>query len=167
MLDKISHGVCKGHKISRTSGSRGMGLVVGLLQALFPCDTILTIEGMIIQDVEHPMIRCEILHRDVDGLTQFGSETSLSHTLPIEVPIKPVNPISNPVHLYVSYESRWSPRLTDHLRLTFLNHGLRCDRSILEACCNLLILVPASVYTVTATKQCLKDNILRTPLLPY
>ena len=36
-----------------------MGHVVGLVQALFPRDTVLTIEGVVIQDVEHPKIRCD------------------------------------------------------------------------------------------------------------
>ncbi len=47
-----------------------MGHVVGLVQALFPRDTVLTIEGVVIQDVEHLKIRCDIFNGDIDEPTQ-------------------------------------------------------------------------------------------------
>lgn len=60
MLEKVSRALLQENIICRISGGYGMGHVVGLLQILFPCDTSLTIEGVVIQDVEHPKIRCEI-----------------------------------------------------------------------------------------------------------
>jgi len=168
MLEKISHGLCQDHKICRISGSRGMGHVFGLVQALFPRATVLTVEGVVIQDVARPKIRCEILHGDADGLTRIQLETSLSHTLPIKWPIKPVNPMSNPVYQDTPYSFVWSKWLADYLRLTFMNYGLRCDLSILEACCNLLVHIPASLNigtTVSSSKTDRTRNIPTTPLL--
>lgn len=141
---------------------------VGLVQALFPRDTVLTIEGVVIQDVEHPKIRCDIFHGDTDGLTQIQLETSLSHTLPIKWPIKPVDPMSNPVYHETTYSFGWSRWLADYLRLMFMNYDLRCDRSILEACCNLLVRIPASLdigTSIPSSKMDRTENIPTTPLL--
>jgi len=145
-----------------------MGHVVGLIQALFPRDTVLTIEGVVIQDVDHPKIRCDVFHGDTDGLTQIQLETSLSHTLPIKWPIKPVDPTSNPVYHDTTYSFGWSRWLADYLRLIFMNYGLRCNRSILEPCCKLLVHIPVSLdigTSIPSSKMDRTENIPTTPLL--
>jgi len=168
ILGKVSQALCQEDKICRISGHRGMGYVIGLIRALFPRDLVLTIEGVVVQDVEHPSIRCEIVDTNADGLTQIQLETSISNTMPIRLPIERLDFMSNHVYHDVPYNFSWSRWLADSLRLIFMNYGLRCDRSILKACCDLLVLVPASLYvgaTIPSSKNDRTKPILPTPLL--
>ena len=143
LLEKVSQALCQENKICRISGYYAMGHVVGLLQALFPQNLVLIVEGVVVQDVEHPKIRCEI---DDSGLTQLYLETCVSNSMPIELPIKSLYLTSTDIAHDTSYSFKWSTWLADYLRLIFMNHGLMCNRSIMEACCDLLVLVPASIY---------------------
>ena len=63
LLGSVSRALREDQKICRISGSRGMGHVVGLVQALFRRNTVVTVEGIIIQDIEHSKIVCEIIRR--------------------------------------------------------------------------------------------------------
>ena len=143
MLEKVSRALLQEKEICRISGNRGMGHVVGMLQILFPRDTSLTIEGVVIQDVEHPKIRCEIDGSEDSATIRIHVETSISHTIPVNLPImhnQDVFPLPRP-----RYSFHWSGWLADYLQLIFTEHGLILDKSISEACCNLIIFLPASI----------------------
>ena len=70
LLESVSRALREDQKICRISGSRGMGHILGLIQALFRRNTAVTVEGTIIQDIEHSNIVCEIIQRDRSEPTQ-------------------------------------------------------------------------------------------------
>ena len=145
LLEKVSQALRQDNKICRISGYRAMGHIVGLIRALFPYYLVVTIEGVIVQDVEHPKIRCEIIDVGTDGMTKIYLETSLSNSTSIRLPIETLDLISDSIAHETSYSFNSSMWLADQLRLIFLNHGLMCSQSIMQASCDLLVLLPASL----------------------
>ena len=169
IIKKSSQALCQEDKICRISGLHGMGHVIGLIRALFPCDLVLTVEGVVVQDVEHPKIRCEINLANADRLTEIQLETSISNATSIKLPIKQLDHMpSNSVSHDAPCSFSWTGWLADYLQLTFMNYGRRCDRGVLEACCDLLVLAPASIHigtTVPTSKHDRTNPIPSTPLL--
>lgn len=145
MLEKVSRALLQENEICRISGVCGMGLVVGMLQILFPCDTSLTIEGVVMQAVEHPKIRCEIADSEHDGFIRIHVETSISHTRPVNLPFTDRKNGLGRYYHDLPYSFHWSGWLADYLRLILTERDLIIDRSIIEACCDLLIYLPASI----------------------
>ena len=145
VFEKVSRALLQENMICRISGVCGMGVVVGMLQILFPRDTSLTIEGVVMQDVESPKIRCEIEQSKHDGLIEIHVETSISHTMPVNLPIRYQGPRDNSPWLWRPCSFVWSGWLAAYSRLRFSEFGLILDESILEACCDLLIFLPASL----------------------
>lgn len=145
VLEKVSQALCQDSKICRISGYRAMGHIVGLIRALFPHDLVLTVEGVVVQDVERPKIRCEIIDTDTGGMTRIYLETSISNSTSFKLPIERFDLTSNNMGHDTLYSFKWSTWLTDYLRLIFLNYGLMCNESIIQACCDFLVLVPSSL----------------------
>ena len=150
LLGSVSRALREDQKICRISGSRGMGHILGLLQALFRRNITVTVEGTIVQDIEHSSIMCEIIQRDRSELTQIHLETCIPTSKPIELPIT-IFQSTSPQRLELGeYNFNWIGCVADRLQLNFLNHGFDCDQAILEACCDLLVLIP-TVLDVTPT----------------
>ena len=170
MLESVSRALLHENQICRISGSHGMGHVVGMLQILFPRDTSLTIEGVVMQHVEHPKIRCEIEESKQDAMIRIHVETSISHTMPVNLPITHQNPSARQDKYYgrfLPYNFVWSGWLADYLRLVFTEHNLTFDGSILEACCNLLIHLPASIAISVASRSSVKpEKAVKLPAIP-
>lgn len=143
LLGSISRALREDQKICRVSGSRGMGHILGLLQALFCRNTFITVEGTIIQDIEHSSIFCEIIQRDRSEPTQVYLETCISTSEPIELPITILQSTSTqPQKLMMPYMFHWTGCIADCLQLNFLNCGFKCDQAVLDACCDVLVLIP-------------------------
>lgn len=153
LLEKASQALCQENKICRITGYRSMGHIIGLLQALFPYNLVLTVEGVVIQDVEHPKIRCEVDVSAWDESTQLHLETIISNSTSIQLPIGRLTNLSHYTGPYATYTFNWSNWLADYLRLIFMEYGLMCDGNIIQACCNLLVLVPASIYVEATVPQ--------------
>lgn len=145
ILVSISRALCEDQKLCRISGSRGMGHVLGLIQALFHRTTVVTVESTIIQDVESAKIYCEITQSDSPEPTQIHLETSISNSTPVELPITVLQTPTKTLQPPMLYRFNWSGGLADRLQLVFLNYGLICDQAILDACCNLLIFIPTAL----------------------
>lgn len=139
-----------------------MGIILGLLQALFPRTTVLMIEGIVIQDVERPKIYCDINSSAGHESTKITIETRLRTSDPIFLPI-----IWLETRLELSFGTcrfSWTGCIADWLRLNFRNVGLTCDQTILDACCNLVVLLP-TVYSIEPRHQLPKVGLSFTPLL--
>lgn len=145
ILVSVSRALCEDQKICRIAGSQGMGHILGLIQALFHRSTVVIVESTIIQDVESARIYCEISQSDRLEPTQIHLETSILTSTPVDLPITVLQTTSKKLQLLMPYRFNWSGGLADLLQLTFLNYGFNCDQAILDACCNLLILIPTAV----------------------
>ncbi len=79
LLESLAEALSDDAKVCRISGSSGMGHILGLIQWLFPRSVVLTVENTIIQDVEHPKIRCEIARENGScALVSVSVETIVS-----------------------------------------------------------------------------------------
>ena len=145
LLEKVSQALRQESKICRISGSRAMGHISGLLQALFPHNFVLVIEGVIVQDVDNSKIRCEIVD-SADCCTRINLETTILDSMSVRLPIEHLDLTSSNMRNKKNYTFNWSNWLADYLRLVFMNYGLTCNHSIMKACCNLLVSVPAFLY---------------------
>ena len=163
ILESVSRALREDQKLCRISGSRGMGHILGLLQALFRRNITLTVEGTIIQDIEHSSIVCEIIQRDRSEPTQIHLETCLLTSKPIQLPITPLKS----VYTDEPYIFNWIGCIADRLQLTFLNYGFKCDQAILDACGDLLVLVPAAIRVspTTSWKYGISQPMRLLPLL--
>ena len=166
LLVSVSRALREDQKICRISGSRGMGHILGLLQALFSRSIIVTVEGTIIQDIEHSNTVCEIRQRDRSQPTQIHLETCLPASEPIQLPITILQSAYTELYTEGSgpYMFNWAGCISDQLQLTFLNYGFRCDQAILDACCNLLVLITTAL-SVSATTSTNYGSFQPMPLL--
>ena len=151
LLESISRALREDQKICRISGSRGMGHILGLLQALFRRNITVTVEGTIIQDIEQSNIVCEIIQRDRSEPTQIHLETCLPTSKPIQLPITILQSAysENPG----PYIFNWTGCVADRLQLTFLNHGSKCDQAILDACSDLLVHITTALSLSATTSK--------------
>ena len=176
ILGSVSRALREDQKICRISGTRGMGHILGLLQALFRRNTVVTVEGTIIQDIEHSNIVCEIIQRDRSEPTRIHLETCIPTSKPIELPIAILQNTSGfgNIRPYFrsrgSYEYNWTGCVADQLQLIFLNYGFTCDQAILDACCDLLVLVPGALSVAPTSQDEYKsrnpESLQPAPLLP-
>ena len=141
LLALTSRALVEDDKICRISGSRGMGHIFGLLQILFPRTTTVIIEGTI---VESAAIRVEFLSVWGDKPIEIYLETIISATSPMNLPIDPHVTLST-TNFSPPYRFHWSGCLADSLQTYFLDLVLECDQNVLDACCELLMLIPAGI----------------------
>ena len=162
LLGSVSRALREDRKICRISGSRGMGHILGLLQALFRCNTFVTVEGTIIQDIEHCNIVCEIVQRDHSELTRIYLETRIPTSKPTELPMAILQTIPSRLRSNFGeshfedlglYRFNWTGCIADLLQMVFLNYGFTCDQAVLDACCDLLVLVPGAVSVAPTFKE--------------
>ena len=164
LLGSISRALREDQKICRISGSRGMGYILGLIQALFRRNTVVTVEGAIIQDTEHSNIVCEIIQRDCSEPTHIYLETCIPTSKPIELPIAILQSTSTQSQESIPYTFHWTGWVADWLQLMFLNYGFKCDQAILDACCDLVMLIPAAL-SVSPTFSRERERLQPAPLL--
>ena len=165
LLGSVSRALREDQKICRISGSRGMGHILGLLQALFRRNTVVTVESTIIQDIEYSSIVCEIIQRDRSEPTQVHLETSIPTSKPIELPITILQSTSARNQEPMLYKFHWTGCVADRLQLSFLNYGFKCDQAILDACCDLLVLIPKAI-SILPTLSREVERLQPAPLLP-
>ena len=122
-----------------------MGHILGLLQALVPRSTAITVEDTIIQDMGRPKIYCEIICPAPHIPTHVHLETSISTSIRVEVLSAVVQSGLGPLGLEVDHGYHWSGWLAYYLQLTFLNAGLHCNQAILNAVVNFLMLLPEAL----------------------
>ena len=174
IFGSVSRALREDQKICRISGSRGMGHILGLLQALFRCNTVVTVEGTIIQDIEHCNIVCEIVQRDHSEPTRIYLETSIPTSKPIELPMAILQTIPSRFGSVFGeshfedlglYRFNWTGCIADLLQMVFLNYGFTCDQAVLDACCDLLVLVPGAVSVAPTFKEGYEFESRPAPLL--
>lgn len=111
--------------LCRIEGSMGMAYIVSMLQVLFPRSLNITVEGVIIQDVQCPKIYLAVKNADTMKPPEIRLESSVLHTGPVSLPI------SDTFSRFWSKKSRftWSGCLADYLRLELLTYGLLTVRA--------------------------------------
>ena len=145
LLEKASEAFRGENEVCRISGCHGMGHIVALLQALFPRVTSLTVDGVVIQSMETPKIRCEVILEPLLHV-RIELETVLSHTMPVKLPISgPTNAVNVGRWMELGYHFTWSGWLVNCLELVFTEFRCKWDRKILQTICNLLVLLPVDV----------------------
>ena len=164
LLGSVSRALREDQKICRVSGSRGMGHILGLLQALFRRNTVVTVEGTIIQDIENSSIICEIMQRDRSEPTRVYLETCIPTSQPIELPIAILQSTSTQTQQPMPYMFHWTGCVADNLQLTFLNYGFECDQAVLDACSDVLVLIPKAL-SISPTLSRELDRVQPAPLL--
>ena len=153
LLESVSRALREDQKICRISGGRGMGHILGLLQALFRRNITVTVEGTIIQDIEDSNIFCEIMQRDRSEPTQIHFETCIPTSKPIQLPIT----ILQSGYIDPGPYFNWTGCVADRLQMTFLNYGFNCDQAILDACCDLLMPITTAL-SISATTLVKSDE---------
>ena len=168
LLETMSRAMREHDKICTVSGSRGMGYIITMLEILFPRSTVVTAEDTIIQELERPRIRCEILSRDDDHTTYVRLETIVMTSGQMNLPIA-----TSEMKKYSGrgdgeeFDFKWSGCLAEWLRLAWLNYGLTCDQAVLDACCDyLMAIVPTLGILPTVKLDNKKAQSLRsTPIV--
>ena len=135
----ISRALCEEEILCRVSGVQGMGHILGLLQALCPRSTIVTVEGVLIQDTQDRNIIVDFLKEHENEPVSIHLETKISALTHVKLPIRCSKPGGTSAKCSEIYCFQWSGWLADWLQLAFLRHGLSCDQDILNACCDLLM----------------------------
>ena len=149
LLVNVSRALCEEGKICRISGSWGMGHVLGLVQVLFPRSTIVTVEDTVLQSVENAVIRLEFHTQNSDEPTLIHLETLISGLCwTIKLPNFVRFPLASEQNLVIGYHDlyyrfRWDGWIADFMAIRLLDAGLKDDQTLLDACCEYLILVPS------------------------
>lgn len=144
LLTSLSKAFSEERTIVRISGSGGMGYIIALATILFPSDTTLTIEGLIVQEGTRGLICLECNDTTGSGVpVQVEVEKIIhqghSNCFPVAIMAK------SPLELESRCFFAWEGHVADSLTVLFANFGLTCTSALLVACCDLLISLPATI----------------------
>ena len=143
MFAPILQSLHEDQTLCRIEGSREMAYIVSMLQVLFPHSLKITVEGIIIQDVQNPKIYIAIWKNDAETPLAVHLESSVLCSGSVTLPIAPH--ISRG-HEMVDLHFKWPAWLADDLKLFWLHFGLILDQTTLDACQNVLSTLPAAIY---------------------
>ena len=169
LLIKVARVFQDEKRICRIRGSASMASIVTMIQAMFPLNTTIIVEGMVTQSAEHLKICCEIISMRGDSTTEIFLEKSASHfdkslwTKTLSV----MGPQPSQSNSFAHF--RWSGWLANQLRLIFLNHGATCDQQVVQAFCDLVILIPAALNVLPTVSSTVaqRDDLKPTSLLSF
>ena len=147
IFKEISQVLRQEDQVCTITGTAAMGHVIGLLQALFPEQTAISILGVVYKQVKDPKIWCE-LQSQSDSLLHIrvatrSQRSPRGYRLPIERFGRHESDIQQSKLPYVY---QWSGYIGSWLNLTFVNYGLVCEPSILDAFCRVVAWMPDNVY---------------------
>ncbi|KAH0562037.1 hypothetical protein GP486_003263 [Trichoglossum hirsutum] len=145
LLHHISRTLREGGLITRITGTHGMGYILGIVLLMFPHDTVITMDSVVIHEGVRQSILLEFCEIDA-GPTRVQVETILSRSESITIPID-VPPRTGKIRQVVApFQFAWHGWVADKLQLTFSDVGLICPQGVLTAICDLLlILLPATI----------------------
>ena len=133
LLDGISRALREEKTIIRISGTYVMGHLHGFVFMMFPEDTLVTVNGLIICEGTRKTIIIELdTKRNFTGWVQFKLETLLPSSQQLSLPIK-TEPMTEWGMGSSGWSFAWDNWVADLLQLEFLRYGLTCPKELLEA----------------------------------
>lgn len=146
LLAYVSQALREGNRLVRISGSSGMAHILDITLMMFPQDTLVTVENLVICEGPRRSIVVEIAN-DTDF--RYQVETRLG-THPLSL-LSEARPDSGSRWIHNNFAMTtftWKNWLADSLQINFLELGLSCTPQVLTACCNLLVSVPEKIEHV-------------------
>ena len=141
LLANVSKALKDDSTLLRITGTCGLGHILGLVLMVFPQDTLVTINSIIIFEGTRRSIMIEF---GDCGPSQFTLETVLHGTSQNNIPFAIE---TNPQARVPPYSFAWENWVADLLQLEFQAFGLCCEQELLIACCDLAIQLPAIMST--------------------
>ena len=157
LLEGISRVLRESSLVMRITGTRGLGQVLGLIIMMFPEDTAVTVNGLIVFEGPRKSILLEIdTNCDTKGMSHFQVENLLAKSIDsiicMDMELGTAKHSANNCYSFV-----WNNWVPDFLQLSLLNLGLTCPPRLLVACCDVVGQLPKLVsrnlkcFTKTAT----------------
>lgn len=146
LLAYVSQALREGNRLVRISGSSGMAHILGITLMMFPQDTLVTVENLVICEGPRKSIIVEIAN-DTD--LRYQVETRLgTHPLSLLSAARLDSGSPWTDNTFTTTTFTWENWLADSLQISFLDLGLSCTPQVLTACCNLLVSVPEKIELV-------------------
>lgn len=151
LLAYVSQALREGNRLVRISGSSGMAHILGITLMMFPQDTLVTVENLVI---------CEGPRKSI--IVEIANDTDLRYQVESRLGTHPLSLLSAarldsgslwrggciPMATFT-----WENWLADFLQINFLDLGLSCTPQVLTACCNLLVSVPEKIELVKHSRM--------------
>lgn len=139
LLENISKALRDVTKLVRITGTYGLGQVLGLVMTMFPQDTLVTVNGLVILEGSRNAIMIDFGTRSKSGgVSQFALGTRVNGAAQ---PLQCIKIEINPQMDFPAYSYTWMNWVKDHLQLMFLTFGVTCPTKLLKACSEILIAI--------------------------
>ncbi|KFY19358.1 hypothetical protein V491_04483 [Pseudogymnoascus sp. VKM F-3775] len=132
LLYAITRAVREDSTVVRITGSRSVGLILAIVTIMFPEDTFVTIENVIVFDGLRKKILVEFT--DSEEVINVRIESKLQ--IQSSVPILPICTKSS-IPALRSYCYKWTGCMADMLQVMFVEEGLICPEALRVACCDM------------------------------
>jgi len=145
LLACISQALREEKTLVRITGSSGMAHILGITLMMFPQDTSVTVENIVISEGLRKSIVVDIggddaCHFQLENIVGSSPQSLISRAPPERDCFREGQfpPFDKPSFT----RKNW---LADFLQIKFLEVGLSCPPQVLLACCNLLVLLPEKI----------------------
>lgn len=122
--------------VVRITGSRAKGHILAIVMIMFPEDTFVTLENVIVVEGLRKSILVQFTGSDEMIKIQVESEVQIQST-------EPILPIEIHPRTFVDrrriYRFKWNGWIADMLQLMFTEHRLLCPELLRIACCDMLV----------------------------
>ena len=167
LLVPLSLALLEEEKIVRISGSSALAHIVGLVLFMFPHDTMVSVEDIVIHEGPRRSILVEV-RKDIPGPARITSENAVGMLGPVK------HLITEEVHSYhpngheARYSFAWQGWLANKLHLILLDVNLTCTSSVIAAFCNFLVATLAVEFDLYEASERPNHSVhLRSFLGPY
>lgn len=143
----ISRGLREEESIVRIRGSSSMGHIIGVLLFLFPHDTVVTVEDVIVHEGEKQSLLVELRGKQAEPVT-LTIETVVKGRTIFGAPLTIERESSNDLKVY--YQFNWSGWLVEKLHLAFSGIGSQCTPDVLTTFCDLMVAVSKTKIPTTS-----------------
>lgn len=135
LLPAISRAVREESIVARITGSRSMGHILAIVMIMFPEDTFVTLDNVVVFEGPRKSILVEFT--DSDGITNVALEWKLQ--IQSTVPILPIAKYPG-IGIYDAhnYFYNWRGCIADMLQVMFMEDGIVCPEPLRIACCGML-----------------------------
>ncbi|KAG8533941.1 uncharacterized protein KY384_001682 [Bacidia gigantensis] len=141
LLENMSIALRDDTKLVRITGTYGLGQVLGLTLTMFPQDTLVTVNGIVIFEGSGKAIVLEF----GTGTKNAGTSQCVLESRSNGVtPLQSIQFGTGPELDFPAFTYTWINWVKDHLQLTFLKLGVTCSTSLLAACAEISIAIAAS-----------------------
>ncbi|KAH7397163.1 hypothetical protein BKA66DRAFT_453754 [Pyrenochaeta sp. MPI-SDFR-AT-0127] len=138
LLSSISEALHDEAKVVRISGTFAMGHILGIVLFMFPHDTVVTVEDIVIHEGERHSIFVE-LHKDPPGPVTITVENTVDKSGPFHSSIRIDNQRDVELYTQIHYRFAWPGWVAKGIHLALLEAGSVCTEETLVAFANLLV----------------------------